>query len=94
LTPFLIAVGAGAALKYFLPVDEKSQTTFVPREQVTSSVHTAEETTPVVSIELPTETRIDITDSRDIAANKTISTTTTLDADSDTNTEIGRTAKL
>jgi hypothetical protein len=90
--PFIIAVGAGVALKYFMPVDKKSQTTFIPRNRVTSSAHTIEETTPKVSIELPTETRIDMKDSRDITAGKT--TASTFDTDFDTNPEIGKTAKL
>jgi hypothetical protein len=106
LTPFLLAVGAGAALKYFLPVDEKSQTTFVPRSEVTSSIHTAEETTPKVSIELPTtETNVHLKDNQDTGTGIGTSTTTStpmttarldmdLDTDLDTNPEIGRTARL
>lgn len=98
LMPLLVAVGAGAALKYYMGVDQKSQTTFVPRAQVTSSVHQAEETTPKVSIELPTtETaRTEIDASRDISiGNRTDSTfDTTLDNDLDTTPGIGKTARL
>lgn len=100
ILPLLIGVGAGAALKFYLQVDQKSQTTFVPRGEVSTSLHTARETTPKVSIELPTtpaktetatQTRIDMTDSRDTSAPKTRFSP---DDDSDVNLEIGRTAKL
>lgn len=107
LTPLLIAVGAGAAIKYFMPVDEKSQTTFVPRAEVTSSLHTAQETTPKVSIELPTtETNTNLKDSQDTGSAGIENSTTTstpmttarldknVDTDLDTNPEIGRSARL
>ncbi len=92
LLPLIIGVGAGAALKYLLPVDKKSQTTFVPRSRVTSSVHTNKETTPEVSIKLPTETHVHIKESREAAAGKVTSLTS--DDDTNTNSEIGRTARL
>lgn len=93
LLPLALAIGAGAALKYYLPVDKKSQTTFVPRREVTSSVQTTEKTTPKVSIELPTETNLGMRNSRDMSAGNV--TSSTLDAtDTDTNSEIGRTARL
>jgi len=99
LMPFLIAVGAGAALKYFMAENKKSQTTFVPRSRVTGLPHTAQETTPKVSIELPTDAKIDIkerldTTNRTTTATSTTSTASTLDTDFDTNPGIGRTAKL
>lgn len=100
ILPLLVGVGAGAALKYYMAVDQKSQTTFVPRGEVSTSLHTAQETTPKVSIELPTtpaktetttQTRIDMTDSRDTSVPNTRFSP---DDDSDTNLGIGRTAKL
>ncbi|MDQ3321207.1 MAG: CBS domain-containing protein [Acidobacteriota bacterium] len=92
LLPLFIAVGAGAALKYFLPVDEKSQTSFVPRSRVTSSIDKTADTTPKVSIELPTETNIKMKDSRDIKTGGIASSN--LETDTDTTNEIGRTARL
>lgn len=95
LLPLAIGVGAGAALKYFMPASEKSQTTFVPRERVTSSVHTDKEETPVVLIEVPTET---IENNFGTIGKTTTATKSTetliIEDDADTTTEIGRTARL
>ncbi len=93
MIPLLLAIGAGAALKYYMPVDKKSQTTFVPRREVTDSTHTAVETTPKVSIELPSETNLNnMKDSRDMTAGRTASSTIDI-ADTDTTSELGRTAR-
>lgn len=92
LLPLFIAVGAGAALKYFLPVDEKSRTSFTPRNRVTSSIDKTAGTTPKVSVELPTETDIRMKDSRDINTGGIASSN--LETDTDTTNEIGRTARL
>lgn len=105
MLPLLLSIGAGAALKYYMGVDKKSETTFVPRAEV--------ETTPKVSIELPTtetttatktQTNIEMRDGRDLATETTRTATsfdagttrtaTSFDDDSDINLEIGKTAKL
>ncbi len=90
--PLMIGVGVGAAFKYFLPVDEKPQTTFVPQNRVTSSVHTTTEPAPKISIELPTETNFSTKDKPDVTVGKV--TTSTLDTDKEKTKEVGRPAGL
>ena len=92
LLPLLLGIGAGVGLKYLLPIDQKVQKTFVPREKVTSSVHTVKETTPKVTVGTPTEIHVHSKDKSDITTGKI--TTSTVDVDKDTNTEIGRSARL
>jgi CBS domain-containing protein len=94
LVPLVVGIGAGAALKYFMPSEEKSQTTFVPREAVTSSVHKTVDTTPDIMIEIPVEKnslRVDTSDAIGAAGNLTASN---IETDADATLEIGQTARL
>lgn len=108
LLPLAIGVGAGAALKYFMPASEKPTMTFVPREKVTNSLHTttgettarATNSVPTVEEETTAKARVELLDQTDVNAKisggvgNEATKTSILETDADETPGIGRTARL